>query len=61
MKSFLNFCMAIAILFVVAVGGGAAYLVYKGVGLAGDGADVIQKDGIKGLATRLWCGERGCR
>lgn len=61
MKAFLQFITAICLIFALVVGAGTVWLVYKGVEVAGDGVAVVQKEGLKGLGTRLWCGEQGCK
>lgn len=60
MKTILNGIIAICLIFALAAGCGVAYLIYKGLDYAGDGVTLIQKEGLKGFATRLWCGEKGC-
>jgi hypothetical protein len=61
MDKFLKFMVAIAVLCGVLTFAGVGWLVFKGVEGAGAAASVVEKEGVKGLATRLWCGTHGCK
>ena len=60
MDKFLKFIIAIAVLCGVLTFVGVGWLVFKGVEEAGVAAAVVEKEGLKGLAERLWCGSQKC-
>jgi hypothetical protein len=61
LNSIFKVLLSVTLLVILTVFAAVGWVAYLSVDVIGDGVKIVQQEGLKGAAERLWCGSKGCR